>query len=182
MLDRDFGGQGTGISGTIVFRADQGVDDPEVKAAMEALFAKVATLANVNRVDSPYSAEGDRFISSVGPQAGKIAYANVEMPDGISLPDATDIREAIRGRGTRPSTVSRSSSAASSSPSSSRRRPSCIGLAFAIVILILAFGSVLAMGLPIGVALFGVGIGIGADRPCSATCCHDPRASPRSSA
>ena len=34
-----------------------------------------------------------------------------------------------------------------------------LGLAFAIVILILAFGSVLAMGLPIGVALFGIGIG-----------------------
>ena len=36
-----------------------------------------------------------------------------------------------------------------------------IGLGFAIVILILSFGSVLAMGLPIGVALFGVGIGAG---------------------
>ncbi len=34
-----------------------------------------------------------------------------------------------------------------------------LGLAFAIVILILAFGSVLAMGLPVGVALFGIGIG-----------------------
>ncbi len=34
-----------------------------------------------------------------------------------------------------------------------------LGLAFAIVILILAFGSVLAMGLPIGVALAGIGIG-----------------------
>ena len=34
-----------------------------------------------------------------------------------------------------------------------------IGLAFAIFILILAFGSVLAMGLPIGVALFGIGTG-----------------------
>ncbi len=36
-----------------------------------------------------------------------------------------------------------------------------VGLAFAIVVLILAFGSVLAMGLPIGVALAGVGIGAG---------------------
>ena len=35
-----------------------------------------------------------------------------------------------------------------------------IGVAFAIVILILAFGSVLAMGLPIGVALAGVGTGL----------------------
>ena len=34
-----------------------------------------------------------------------------------------------------------------------------LGLAFAIVILIVAFGSVLAMGLPVGVALFGIGIG-----------------------
>ena len=33
------------------------------------------------------------------------------------------------------------------------------GLAFAVVILILAFGSVLAMGLPVAVALFGIGIG-----------------------
>jgi RND superfamily putative drug exporter len=34
-----------------------------------------------------------------------------------------------------------------------------LGLAFAIVILIVAFGSVLSMGLPIGVALAGIGIG-----------------------
>ena len=34
-----------------------------------------------------------------------------------------------------------------------------IGLAFAIVILIVAFGSVMAMGLPIAVALAGVGTG-----------------------
>ena len=33
------------------------------------------------------------------------------------------------------------------------------GLAFAVVILIVAFGSVLAMGLPVAVALFGIGIG-----------------------
>ena len=36
-----------------------------------------------------------------------------------------------------------------------------IGLAFAVVVLILAFGSVLAMGLPLAVALGGVGAGIG---------------------
>src|SRR6266540_6837949 len=35
-----------------------------------------------------------------------------------------------------------------------------IGLAAAIVILLLAFGSVIAMGLPIGIALFGLALGI----------------------
>ena len=34
-----------------------------------------------------------------------------------------------------------------------------IGLAFAVIILLLAFGSVLAVGLPVGVAVVGVGTG-----------------------
>jgi RND superfamily putative drug exporter len=34
-----------------------------------------------------------------------------------------------------------------------------LGIAFAIIVLILAFGSVLAMGLPIGIALAGIGVG-----------------------
>ena len=35
-----------------------------------------------------------------------------------------------------------------------------LGILAAIIILLLAFGSVLAMGLPIGMALFGLGTGI----------------------
>ena len=37
VLEEHFGGQGTGITGTIVFRADQGVRDPAVRSAMEGL-------------------------------------------------------------------------------------------------------------------------------------------------
>ena len=40
ILDAEFGGQGTGIVGTVVFRAEQGVDDPAVREGMEALFAR----------------------------------------------------------------------------------------------------------------------------------------------
>ena len=42
VLQAEFEGQGAGEVGTIVFRADQGVHDPEVRTAMEALFAHVA--------------------------------------------------------------------------------------------------------------------------------------------
>ena len=49
-----------------------------------------------------------------------------------------------------------------------------LGLAFAIVILIVAFGSVLAMGLPVGVALFGIGIGT-AHHHAAQQRPHDPR-------
>src|SRR5688500_4612002 len=49
VLDAEYGGQGTGAVGTIVFRAEQGVDDPAVRGPMEDLFAKVAELDDVNR-------------------------------------------------------------------------------------------------------------------------------------
>ena len=40
-------GSGSPQSGQIVFEAEQGVDDPEVRAAMEAMFVKVAAIDEV---------------------------------------------------------------------------------------------------------------------------------------
>jgi RND superfamily putative drug exporter len=159
ILDRDFGGQGTGATGTIVFRAEQGVDDPAVQAAMSELFDKVAAADNVLGVESPYAPGGERLISSNGPEAGRIAYANVNMPDDIQLTDATKIRDLILDDEPDIDGLAIELGgvyfAEFENPSSE-----AIGLAFAIVILILAFGSVLAMGLPIGVALGGIFSGV----------------------
>jgi len=158
ILEDDFGGQGTGIVGTIVYRAEQGVDDPEVEEQMQALFDKVAEIDDVNLVESPYAEGGERQISSEGDEAGKIAYANIEMPDDIEFPRAGEIREEILDDAPNIDGVQMELGgfifAEFEEPQSE-----VLGLAFAIVILILAFGSVLAMGLPVGVALFGIGIG-----------------------
>jgi putative drug exporter of the RND superfamily len=158
ILDDHFGGQGTGPTGTIVFTADQGVDDPEVRSQMQDLFTFVAGLDDVVRVESPYDEGGDRLISSQGAQAGKIAYANVEFPEDIEFPRAEAIRQDIQAQmrdidGVRVE-LGGFIFADFEEPSSE-----ALGVGFAIVILIVAFGSVLAMGLPIGVALFGIGIG-----------------------
>jgi RND superfamily putative drug exporter len=70
ILEEHFGGQGTGVTGSIVFKADQGVRDPAVRSAMEGLFAKIDALENVT-VTSPYVEGGDRQIASPpSPQAG----------------------------------------------------------------------------------------------------------------
>jgi len=158
ILDEEFGGQGTGIVGTIVFRAEQGVDDPDVREAMEALFAEVAATEDVTRVESPYGDDGEQLVSAQGDEAGRIAFANVELPDDIALPRAEEIRAqiiedlpAIDGLRVE---LGGYIFAEFEEPSSE-----VLGVAFAIVILIVAFGSVLAMGLPVGVALFGIGIG-----------------------
>ena len=55
-----------------------------------------------------------------------------------------------------------------------------IGLLAAVVILLLAFGSVLAMGLPIMTALFGIGIGLAVVAVVRAACSTSRRSRPRS--
>ena len=181
ILDEDFGGQGTGIVGTIVFQAEQGVDDPEVRGAMEALFDEVAEHRRRRTlVESPYAEEGEQQISSAGPEAGQIAYANVEMPDDIEFARAERDPRRHPRRGAPTSTASTSSSAGSSSPSSRSPSSEVLGLAFAIVILIVAFGSVLAMGLPVGVALFGIGIGTALDHAAQQRASRSPTSPPSS--
>ena len=77
VLEEHFPELGTGgQSGMIVFRADQGVDDPEVVAAMERLFATVdagfpdpsgTPRAPGATVVSPYTAGSTGQIASSGP-------------------------------------------------------------------------------------------------------------------
>ena len=51
MLEEETGGFGAGIPGTIVFRAEQGVDDPEVEAQMTQLFTTFQAIADDPHVD-----------------------------------------------------------------------------------------------------------------------------------
>ncbi len=155
VLDEAFGENGSSnFRGSIVFRADAGVDDPEVVAAMTALFERVDRIDGVGVV-SPYEASG---LSQIDPTE-TIAYATLNLSSRLGqaelmeigveinemLPDIDGLQVEVGGQ-----------------VLSEFEPPEAelIGLSFAIVILIVSFGSVLAMGLPIGVALFGVGVGV----------------------
>ena len=168
VLEQHFPDLGAGgLSGTIVFRADQGVDDPRVTAAMEELFALVEAGFPDEAGDpahpgatviSPYADQGEDQVARQGPLAGELAYAQVNLAAdvdftesallGATIADHTPELEGLEvvpggaalGEGTLPQTE-------------------LIGLAFAVVVLIAAFGSVLAMGLPVAVALGGVAAG-----------------------
>ena len=157
ILESEFGGQGTGIGGTVVFRAEQGVEDPEVKAAMQGLFADLDARDDLTIV-SPYDEAGAFQIALTGDDAGKIAFAELEaQPDSSfaeTLAISEDILAAIPDVEGLQVEVGGAAFAEFEAPDSE-----VLGLAFAIVILIVAFGSVLAMGLPVGVALAGIGAG-----------------------
>ncbi len=172
VLDEHFGELGAGgQAGTIVFRADQGVDDPAVMAAMEELFAIVdAGFPDASgsprhpgaTVVSPYAEQGEGQVARQGPLAGELAYAQVNLSDDdVDLVESAGVGEAIAEHAPTLDGLEVLPGGAAFSvyePPESE----LIGLAFAVVVLILAFGSVLAMGLPVAVAIGGVGAGIGA--------------------
>ena len=55
ILDEQFGGQGGGQVGNIVFEADVGVEDPEVRRVIEPFLAEVAAMEGVQSLSSPYT-------------------------------------------------------------------------------------------------------------------------------
>ncbi|HEY8524334.1 MAG TPA: MMPL family transporter [Acidimicrobiales bacterium] len=157
ILEEAFGGKGAGATGSVVFRAEAGVHDPEVRAAMTALFDEIESIEGLS-VTSPYEPEGVLNVAAEGELAGEVAFAEVELPADITVEEAIEVTDRIRDMVPEVDGVEiylgGSVFAEFEAPSSE-----ILGLAFAIVILVLAFGSVLAMGLPIGVALAGVGLG-----------------------
>src|SRR5262245_38577550 len=157
IIDANFGGAGGGQTGSIVFHADQGVTDPEVEQAMQAYFAEVDAIPDVTVV-SPYDGNEDRQIAQTGDQAGLVAYAQVEVPQDMSFEQTTEIGKRMNDL--KP-TVAGVQFEVGGSVFAEFEPPESelLGLAFAIFILIIAFGSVLAMGLPIATALAGIGIG-----------------------
>jgi RND superfamily putative drug exporter len=158
ILDKGFGGRGTGDSGSIVFQAPQGVRAPDVEAAMAPFIDRVARIDGVDAVISPYSPLGANQISTRGADADKIAYASVELDGHTTFEHAHKIGKEIRRITPHVDGVRvylGGQAFADFEPPSSE----LLGLSFAIVILILSFGSVLAMGLPVGVALAGIGVG-----------------------
>ena len=161
-LDAYFDGAGSGRNGSIVFRAEQGIDDPEVQAAMTELFDEVDQIEGVT-VISPYSPQGQTLgqVATEGDLAGQVAYARIDLAENLSETRSGEIGADIVDL--RPTDIDGLQVEVGGQALGEFEPPESelIGLGFAIVILILSFGSVLAMGLPIGVALFGVGIGAG---------------------
>ncbi|MGH2476778.1 MAG: MMPL family transporter, partial [Candidatus Limnocylindrales bacterium] len=148
-----------GATGQIVFKADD-VNDPTVRRDMEALFDEVGQITAPSQVVSPYSPEGAHQISQSGPEAGRIAYAEVNLADRDSdeLYDiGTEAREAVADADISGVEVELGGDIAFEQPEFSSE---AIGFVAALIILLIAFGSLLAAGLPLITAIFGIVTGI----------------------
>jgi RND superfamily putative drug exporter len=162
LLQRSFPAQ-AGDRDTIVYAVSSGsVLEASVRKRMSAMFAKVATLPHVTSVISPYA----------GPSAGKsvsadkkIAFATVVFDEKANLlPKSAPERVVAVARSyARPGLdVELGGQAIEATEQVGFGLSTAVGLLAAIVVLLLTFGSLIAMGLPIVTALFGLGTGLGA--------------------
>ena len=153
--DRGFADR-AGFTGEIVFATDRGVTDPNVQQAMQDLFARVERTVPRTQVVSPYEPGNARQIS----QNGRIAYAEVNFADRPDK-DFQDAADKVKAEAEKVK-VSGLRVELGGQLFGDQELPAseAIGILLAIIVLLVAFGSVLAAGLPIMTALFGIGTGI----------------------
>jgi RND superfamily putative drug exporter len=162
LLEERFPSQ-SGATATVVFEAPQGIDDPAVRTAIEASIANLQKIPHVTTVADPYGPLGDLIVSKRGDAAGKIALVTVQY-DTQAVDLSLDAYKQLQAA-TAPAAQAGIRLAYGGAVVDYANRPpegnsDLIGLLAAIVILLFAFGSVVAMGMPILTALFGLGLGI----------------------
>jgi RND superfamily putative drug exporter len=160
LLEHSFPTQ-AGDRDQIVFRVATGsVLAPAVRTHMSAMFAEVAKLPHVAAVISPYA----------GPSAGKaisadnrIAFATVVFDEKANLlpESAAEGVVKVAKAAERPGLeVQLGGQAIETTEQAGFGLSTAVGLMAAIVVLLITFGSLIAMGLPIVTALFGLGTGL----------------------
>ena len=146
---------------TVVWRVQSGtVYNTINKTKINKLISEISTTPQVASVTSPYSIIGARQISV----NGKIAYAKVnwdgvftkikkqnvlKVVSDVKSASSSNIQSAIGGQ------------AIEQSQQASTSNSEAIGIVAAAIILLIAFGSVYAMTVPIITALMALGVGIG---------------------
>ncbi len=139
----------------VVVRAPDGVTDEGIRTDVRALLADLADMPHVDTVDDPYAAPGG--ISADGRTL--VAHIHLDVVNPVDMPVAeSEEMIALAEAAERPGlevalggqTVTQGEAAEIGSEG--------IGLAAATIILLITFGSVVAAGLPILVAVAGLAV------------------------
>jgi RND superfamily putative drug exporter len=149
-----------GDTATVVVVTTEPITDPANAERMARLVAALGPLDHVTSVQSPLAPGGQHQIST----NGRVSFAVVQfdktsadLPSG-SIKRVIDVARSYSAPGFEVSLGGNPiSDVVTASPGSSTG----IGVTAAIIIMLVAFGSVVASGLPIITALVGVGIGFG---------------------
>jgi len=159
LLVKGFGQLEKGDQDTIVFQSRNGeaITSPAFQTEINRTLREIGHLPNVALVTSPFSADGKNQIS---PLDSTIAYATVTFNGSAFTLNKDDIRAVVtKGSALRSKSLDvEFGGRAIGQLNQPKGSPGeMFGILAAGIILILAFGSFLAMLLPLGTALFALG-------------------------
>lgn len=147
-------------TGQVVIATDPSVagtvDSPQVRPAVEELLADIAAIPEVS-VTSPYLPDSHGMISP----DGTVGFAEVNLGNGNEneVGERVDAIRDLRENVAAPGVTIELGNGEYFMEEEFGSTAESVGLLLALVILLIAFGSLIAAGLPLLNALFGVGIG-----------------------
>jgi uncharacterized membrane protein YdfJ with MMPL/SSD domain len=158
LLNQHFARQ-SGDTLTLAIESQQKITDPAVKTRVARALAPFSTAPHVTGVAGPYTTPGQ-----LAPN-GHIGYATIQFDvsgANISTGEATALmHDASKASGNGSGLVfSLGGDVVDQAETPYGGASNGIGVGAAAVVLLIAFGSLLAMGLPIATALMGIGSGL----------------------
>ncbi|MGZ4596876.1 MAG: MMPL family transporter, partial [Actinomycetes bacterium] len=152
LLEQRFPAQ-AGDTVSVVVRADNGV--AAARQDVTALLAKVAAVPHVATVENPYTTPG-----SISPDGRTlVAHARLDVVNPVDMPvqDSTRLLDLAKGASHGNLTVAVGGQSVQQAEQGAIGSE-FIGISAAAIILLLTFGSVVAAGLPIVVAVAGLAV------------------------
>jgi RND superfamily putative drug exporter len=158
VLEKQFGQKGD--TGQLVYRVkgDATVRDPQVRAEIQPVIDELKKQPHVVSVTTQYDAQGggEQFISPIDPRIARADILFDVQPNDVPIDLAKHMRSIVKDAN---SPTMQIELGGSMFVDQTQPASEAFGLLAAVIILLIAFGSVLAMGLPIITALFGIAIG-----------------------
>ena len=147
--------QQSGDSITLAIRADGGVE--AARPRVEQVTGALAHAPHVVSVSSPYRSPGQ-----ISPDH-RTAFASIQLDkiaDDMPRDDVATMISDVRGASGHGLTLALGGAAVTVAETTAGGPTEGVGVLAAIIVLLIAFGSLLAMGLPMVTALFGIGTGL----------------------
>ncbi|MCX4744444.1 MMPL family transporter [Kitasatospora sp. NBC_01287] len=144
-----------GGSLTLAVQAPAGVTSPAVRARVDALTAQLGSAANITAVHSPYSSPGQ--ISA----DGQSAFATLQSTSNpIPTAEVEQMISQVEAAGGNGVVFALAGADVVTAETPYGGASDAIGALAAMLVILIAFGSLLAMGLTMLAALFGIGSGL----------------------
>lgn len=143
---------------TVIWKSSDPATSPEVQEVVEPALAKIADISEVRSVSSPF-VDSPAVRAQIAP-SGNIAFATITMEKdslNVSRDSVRKIVDTAMALNSDDLEVGVAGQSVGQTRAPSTTTSEALGLGFAAIVLILAFGSVVAAGLPLAGALVALG-------------------------